>query len=182
MPLVYSTLHWSLDQCFLKVFDKLRDSGNSETILSKLKCLSGDVVHLNLNLDEDVVQELEQNVSVVFHMAANVRFDQPLKSAVLLNTGSHRGLCSQVPDYWFSNLQVVLWTCWTWLAGSGTWRCLYTRPRPTATATRRDWRRNSTQLHTIQGKVMILQGKLLTATNSSYSKIKKIIFEAVLSL
>ncbi|KAH1018341.1 hypothetical protein HUJ05_006129 [Dendroctonus ponderosae] len=69
------------------VFDKLRDSQNSETILNKLKCLSGDVVHPNLSLDEDVIQELEHNVTVVFHMAANVRFDQPLKSAVLLNTG-----------------------------------------------------------------------------------------------
>uniref|UniRef100_A0AAR5Q7C2 Fatty acyl-CoA reductase n=2 Tax=Dendroctonus ponderosae TaxID=77166 RepID=A0AAR5Q7C2_DENPD len=69
------------------VFDKLRDRQNSETILNKLKCLSGDVVHPNLSLDEDVIQELEHNVTVVFHMAANVRFDQPLKSAVLLNTG-----------------------------------------------------------------------------------------------
>lgn len=31
---------------------------------------------------------LQENVTVFFHMAANVRFDQPLKSAIKMNTGS----------------------------------------------------------------------------------------------
>ncbi|XP_050316023.1 putative fatty acyl-CoA reductase CG5065 [Anthonomus grandis grandis] len=69
------------------VFDKLRDKPNGEEILGKLKCLTGDVTYPNLNLSEADQKELEDNVTTVFHMAANVRFDQPLKSAVLLNTG-----------------------------------------------------------------------------------------------
>jgi fatty acyl-CoA reductase len=33
---------------------------------------------------------LEETVSIVFHAAATVRFDDPLKSAVLLNTRGRR--------------------------------------------------------------------------------------------
>lgn len=55
--------------------------------MHKLKCFNGDVTYPNLNLSVSEVKELEENVTTVFHMAANVRFDQPLKSAVLLNTG-----------------------------------------------------------------------------------------------
>lgn len=69
------------------VFDKLRDDPKADKILGKLKCLNGDVAYPYLNLSETDRSELEENVTTVFHMAANVRFDQPLKSAVLLNTG-----------------------------------------------------------------------------------------------
>lgn len=70
------------------MFDKLRDQPDGEKILSKLKCLNGDVTYPNLNLTDDEVRELEENITMVFHMAANVRFDQLLKGAVLLNTGT----------------------------------------------------------------------------------------------
>lgn len=41
----------------------------------------------NLNLTNTDLHNLQNAISVVFHMAANVRFDQPLKSALLMNTG-----------------------------------------------------------------------------------------------
>lgn len=44
-------------------------------------------------MNEKDKNELINNVSIVFHCAANVRFDQPLKDAVNLNTlGTHRTL------------------------------------------------------------------------------------------
>jgi fatty acyl-CoA reductase len=52
--------------------------------------LSGDCAELGLGLSASARQLLEETVSVVFHAAANVRFDDPLKSAVLLNTRGTR--------------------------------------------------------------------------------------------
>ncbi|KAF7269473.1 hypothetical protein GWI33_017473 [Rhynchophorus ferrugineus] len=69
------------------VFDKIRDQPNGEYLLNKLQCVSGDVTHRNLNLSDQDLSLLRDNVTTVFHMAANVRFDQLLKHAVLLNTG-----------------------------------------------------------------------------------------------
>ncbi|XP_060532881.1 putative fatty acyl-CoA reductase CG5065 [Cylas formicarius] len=69
------------------VFDGIRDQPQGERILSKLQCCSGDVTYPNCNLSDQDLVLLRDNVTTVFHMAANVRFDQPLKSAVLLNVG-----------------------------------------------------------------------------------------------
>ncbi|GLV36882.1 uncharacterized protein CBL_02283 [Carabus blaptoides fortunei] len=69
------------------VFDKIRDGKDPQKYFEKIKCLSGDVTHKNLNLTNMELHNLQNTISVVFHMAANVRFDQPLKSALLMNTG-----------------------------------------------------------------------------------------------
>ncbi|XP_023019831.2 putative fatty acyl-CoA reductase CG5065, partial [Leptinotarsa decemlineata] len=69
------------------VFHKLRNSPNSEEVLKKLKCISGDVTQVNCGLSPEDQTKLNNSVTIVFHMAANVRFDQPVKSAILLNTG-----------------------------------------------------------------------------------------------
>ncbi|RZC41503.1 fatty acyl-CoA reductase 1 [Asbolus verrucosus] len=74
------------------VFDKLHDQPHGEKLLNKLYCIAGDITQHNLNLSNDDEKTLQDNVDVVFHMAANVRFDQPLKSAVLLNTGGTKNL------------------------------------------------------------------------------------------
>ncbi|XP_044260931.1 fatty acyl-CoA reductase 1-like [Tribolium madens] len=74
------------------VFDKLRDQPDGETLLNKIYCIAGDITQPNLNLSNDDEKTLKDNVELVFHMAANVRFDQPLKSAVLLNTGGTKNL------------------------------------------------------------------------------------------
>lgn len=65
----------------------IRNNYDSESLYDKLHCLPGDILLPNLNLSEENLTEVKNNVSVVFHMAANVRFDQPLKSALLMNTG-----------------------------------------------------------------------------------------------
>lgn len=54
--------------------------------LKKLIVLVGDTSVKGLSLSADDQQVINQ-VSVVFHMAANVKFDLPLKSAIKINTG-----------------------------------------------------------------------------------------------
>ncbi|XP_030767994.1 putative fatty acyl-CoA reductase CG5065 [Sitophilus oryzae] len=88
------------------VFDKIRDQSNGEKLLNKLQCVSGDVTYPNLNISEQDLGLLKENVTVVFHMAANVRFDQPLKNAVLLNTGGTLNVLDLVCT--FKKLKVFL--------------------------------------------------------------------------
>lgn len=52
----------------------------------KIRCIKGDVSMANLDIDESDRLELTEQVNVVFHCAANVRFDQPLREAVNMNT------------------------------------------------------------------------------------------------
>ncbi|CAO1396740.1 unnamed protein product [Diamesa serratosioi] len=47
--------------------------------------IAGDVTELGLGMSASDVKMME-NVSIVFHSAASVRFDDPLKDAVLMNT------------------------------------------------------------------------------------------------
>jgi alcohol-forming fatty acyl-CoA reductase len=57
--------------------------------LDKVHLIAGDVLKLGLGISEEDLK-LINNVSVVFHVAASVRFDDPLKKAILLNTrGTH---------------------------------------------------------------------------------------------
>ncbi|XP_044735577.1 putative fatty acyl-CoA reductase CG5065 [Chrysoperla carnea] len=58
----------------------------------KLVIINGNVKELNLGLSDEDKQLLEEKVSIIFHAAASVRFDDPLKDAVLLNTRGTREL------------------------------------------------------------------------------------------
>lgn len=58
-------------------------------MLDKIIPVKGDVMLLGLGLSTDDLQVM-CNVSVVFHVAASVRFDDPLKDAILLNTRGSR--------------------------------------------------------------------------------------------
>ncbi|XP_063708794.1 uncharacterized protein LOC134837352 [Culicoides brevitarsis] len=69
------------------LFDKVR--AEDPNILSKLVPVFGDVTQLGLGLS-DSDKKLMENVSVIFHSAASVRFDDPLKEAILMNTRGTR--------------------------------------------------------------------------------------------
>jgi fatty acyl-CoA reductase len=71
-----------------QLFDLIRRE-RPET-LRKIVPLAGDCTELGLGLSATDRQFLEETVSIVFHAAATVRFDDPLKSAVLLNTRGTR--------------------------------------------------------------------------------------------
>lgn len=73
----------------LPVFDRLRAS--NPKVLNKIIAVAGDVTQLELGLTE-ADRHLMREVSVVFHSAASVRFDDPLHEAVLMNTRGTREL------------------------------------------------------------------------------------------
>lgn len=61
--------------------------------LEKIKVIQGDVLEEQLGISDNDRNTLHENVDIVFHCAANVRFDQPLQGAVKFNTlGTHKML------------------------------------------------------------------------------------------
>lgn len=68
------------------IFDKLRDHRDAEKMLSKLHVICGDITQHNLNLQVEDAEKLKEHVNIVFHMAADVRFDQSLKEAMMMIT------------------------------------------------------------------------------------------------
>lgn len=69
--------------CNLSLFDLLRIK--NPNFADKLIPIAGDVSEIGLGLSCDD-KKLMENVSIIFHSAASIRFDDPLKDAVLLNT------------------------------------------------------------------------------------------------
>ncbi|KAJ1520420.1 hypothetical protein ONE63_003552 [Megalurothrips usitatus] len=59
-------------------------------VVSKLRIVSGDCSELRLGLSAEDEDLLLRNVSYVFHVAATVRFDDPLHDAILINTRGTR--------------------------------------------------------------------------------------------
>ena len=71
-----------------QLFDLFRPK-RPET-LRKIAPMTGDCAELDLGLSATDRQILEETVSIVFHAAATVRFEDSLKSAVLMNTRGTR--------------------------------------------------------------------------------------------
>lgn len=53
--------------------------------LKRLVLIEGDLQEKNLGISEDDINFIINNVQIILHVAADVRFDQPLKSAVMHN-------------------------------------------------------------------------------------------------
>lgn len=66
------------------VFDNLRK--NCPDVLSKVKAVSGDVSADGLEMSKTDSAMLIDEINILFHCAANVRFDQTLRDAVNFNT------------------------------------------------------------------------------------------------
>ncbi|XP_034124495.1 putative fatty acyl-CoA reductase CG5065 [Drosophila guanche] len=70
-----------------KLYDRLRRE--QPDAWSKLVPIAGDVEQLGLGICAADLERL-RNVTIVYHSAASVRFDDPLRSAILMNTrGTH---------------------------------------------------------------------------------------------
>jgi len=67
------------------LFDLLKKTCG-EKPLEKVVALSGDCSLLDLGLSPEDRKIIQDEVQIVYHCAATVRFDEPLKRAVLLNT------------------------------------------------------------------------------------------------
>ncbi|KAK9874340.1 hypothetical protein WA026_002690 [Henosepilachna vigintioctopunctata] len=68
------------------LFDQIRSQSNASKQFAKLRCIPGDITQENLKVSKKDQYTLQDKVNIVFHMAANVRFDQSLKSALKTNT------------------------------------------------------------------------------------------------
>lgn len=70
-----------------QLFEPLREK--NPDVLEKLFAVEGDVGKLGLGLTKEALEQMK-DVSVIFHSAASVRFDDILQSAIILNTrGTH---------------------------------------------------------------------------------------------
>ncbi|XP_018354808.1 PREDICTED: putative fatty acyl-CoA reductase CG5065 isoform X2 [Trachymyrmex septentrionalis] len=74
-----------------KLFDKLRNEQLSS--FDKIIPVTGDVAAENLGLLAVDREILIDRVSIIFHVAASVRFDERLQEAVFNNTRSTRDIC-----------------------------------------------------------------------------------------
>lgn len=69
------------------LFNRVREEQPES--FSKLCAISGDCQELGLSISQEDLVKLK-NVTMIFHSAASVRFDDHLRSAILLNTrGTH---------------------------------------------------------------------------------------------
>ena len=66
-----------------EIFNKVREA-NQES-LKKLAYVIGDILEPQLGLSETDVKMLQDNVNIVFHSAATIKFNEPLKFAADMN-------------------------------------------------------------------------------------------------
>uniref|UniRef100_A0AC34QVW2 Fatty acyl-CoA reductase n=1 Tax=Panagrolaimus sp. JU765 TaxID=591449 RepID=A0AC34QVW2_9BILA len=65
------------------IYDRIRTT--DDQIFKKLVPIAGDLMHENLGMSQQDIEELCQNVSIVFHCAATVKFDEILRVSVQMN-------------------------------------------------------------------------------------------------
>ncbi|XP_034946182.1 putative fatty acyl-CoA reductase CG5065 [Chelonus insularis] len=68
------------------LFEKVKELRGLPFICEKVHVINGDVSLLDLGLSVEDRQILCEKINIVYHAAATIRFDEPLKRAVLLNT------------------------------------------------------------------------------------------------
>ncbi|XP_025834220.1 fatty acyl-CoA reductase 1-like [Agrilus planipennis] len=69
---------------YWQLFGKLREA-QGNIAFNKLEAISGDVTDLNLGISEKDRKKLTEEVEIVYHCAATIRFDVHLKQAIIIN-------------------------------------------------------------------------------------------------
>ena len=69
-----------------KIFDKLKESQTGR--LSAVEVVTGDITKEQFGLSQPDMDKLCEEVEVVFHSAATIKFDEKLTEAVKLNVGA----------------------------------------------------------------------------------------------
>ncbi|XP_049840834.1 putative fatty acyl-CoA reductase CG5065 [Schistocerca gregaria] len=72
------------------LFDKLKAERGTDLIARKVVGVAGDVSAADLGLSAADRKTLCERVSIIYHAAATIRFDEELKKAVMLNTRGTR--------------------------------------------------------------------------------------------
>ncbi|XP_073847023.1 putative fatty acyl-CoA reductase CG8306 [Musca autumnalis] len=86
------------------LFDKLKEQRSLEWILSKVELIAGDVLEPQLGISPENIEILRNEVNLVVHCAATVRFDETLRKAVFLNVRGTK-YCLDLAST-FKNLQL----------------------------------------------------------------------------
>lgn len=73
----------------MQLYDRLKRE-KSEEIFKKVHPIVGDIRQLGLGISPDDRKLIVENVSVIFHAAASVRFDDPIHEAIIINTRGTR--------------------------------------------------------------------------------------------
>lgn len=68
---------------FQQIFDRIRETNAKQ--LEKIVVIKGDISVDGLDMSESDKRRLIEQTNIVFHCAANVRFDQALAGAVNMN-------------------------------------------------------------------------------------------------
>ncbi|XP_054090510.1 fatty acyl-CoA reductase 1 [Zeugodacus cucurbitae] len=72
------------------LFDMVKQQRGESEILSLVEAIEGDVLLPGLGISEENLKKLREEASIVYHCAATIRFDEPLRKAVFMNTrGTH---------------------------------------------------------------------------------------------
>lgn len=82
-----------------KIFDRIHEK--TPEVLNKLICIPGEINEPNIGLTEKDSITLQDRIDIVFHVAATVRFNEPLRDAANLNTfGTQRvmELCTKMKN------------------------------------------------------------------------------------
>jgi len=66
-----------------QIFDCIKS--DNPGVIKKVKAIAGDVCQDKLGLSEDDERKVTHNIHVIFHVAANVKFDLNLKDAIIMN-------------------------------------------------------------------------------------------------
>lgn len=69
-----------------------------DEIFDKVVAIPGDVSEIGLGLSPQHRKLITEEAEFIYHTAATVRFDEPLKKAVLLNTRGTREMCLLAMD------------------------------------------------------------------------------------
>ena len=77
------TIQTELNFLLLQVFSKLRH--DNPEVFEKAIPIKGDVMKPRLGLSDEDIDLLSAEVSVVFHSAATVNFDEPMRVALQMN-------------------------------------------------------------------------------------------------
>ncbi|XP_044727610.1 putative fatty acyl-CoA reductase CG5065 [Chrysoperla carnea] len=94
----------------IPLFEKLKKDYPES--LSKVKVIKGDISKLQYGLSDSDLEFIINEINIVFHVAASVRFDDSLKDAILINTRGTREMLRILKQ--MQHLKVFLYTSTTY--------------------------------------------------------------------
>ena len=93
----------------VSIFDKIRET--DPKALHKVVAVTGDITSPGLGISDKDLSKLIRDVSIVFHSAATVKFDEPLRVSIDFNVlGTPRliELCHKLPKLLVKFISVKL--------------------------------------------------------------------------